>query len=258
VIVITGPGRSGTSLLARLYQELGFDPVEGGGGWEEPIRGGLEDIEVGRLNLEIIRALKMQARPSPLADRAKRLLDRRPPGGGREATEGGGALGAPSLRIAVLQRTIGRRIRLQSWDDLDAVAERFGEQLRELAARRAVVKDPQFCQTLAVWAAAKAPIEQVVISLRETTATAQGLLELGHLPAWARQSAPNHVAYRVGLLMTAVVDHRLPHVVVRFPDFLHEAESLYDSLCFPAPVDRERFLEVFAALVNPGLVHNWR
>jgi hypothetical protein len=258
MIVVTGPGRSGTSLLARLYQELGFDPVEGGGGWEDTINGGLEDIEVGHINLQIIRALGMQSQPSAIADRAKRILGARP---SSQIAVGGASDGSQpthSLRRWAEERTIGRRVRLQRWSDLDAVAERLGPQLRDLGGHRRVAKDPQFCQTLAVWAVAKAPIDQVVISLRETTATAQGLLRSGHLPIWATRNGPNHVAYRVGLLMTAVVDHRLDHTILRFPDFLQQPELVYDSLRFPAPVDRQHFFEVFAALVNPDLVHNWR
>ena len=257
MIIITGPGRSGTSFLARLYQALGFDPVEGGGGWEDSINGGLEDVEVGCVNLEIIRALRMQGQPSVLANRAKRVLGSRSP---RQGIHIGGpetSSSARSLQLEILERSIGRRIRLQRWGDLDEVAMQLGSRLRELGSQRVIVKDPQFCQTLAVWAIAKAPIAQVVISLRETTATAQGLLRTGHLPTWATQNAPNHVAYRIGLLMTAVVDHRLNHTVLRFPDYLQQPELLYDSLTFPARVERQHFLEVFAALVDPDLVHNW-
>ena len=35
MIVVTGPGRSGTSLVAQLYRELGFDP---GGRWHDDVR----------------------------------------------------------------------------------------------------------------------------------------------------------------------------------------------------------------------------
>src|SRR5271155_2443635 len=54
MIVITGPGRSGTSLLARLYGELGFDP---GGRWEPAVHAGFEDREVVTVNLELARAM---------------------------------------------------------------------------------------------------------------------------------------------------------------------------------------------------------
>lgn len=257
MIIITGPGRSGTSFLARLYQSLGFDPVPGGGGWEESINGGLEDLEVGRVNLEIIRALRMQSQGSIVADRAKRILDRRPSSKASPGVSPGSASSA-SVLGELMAWTVGRRIRLQRWGDLAAAAATVGPQLRDLAVDRDVVKDPQFCQTLAVWASSRAPIEQVVISLRETRATAEGLVRVGHLPTWAARNAPNHVAYRVGLLMTAVVDYRLDHVVLRFPDFLHRPDYLYEVLKFPAPVERRVFIEAFGRLVNPDLVHNWR
>lgn len=256
MIIITGPGRSGTSLLARLYQALGFDPVEGGGGWEDSINGGLEDIEVSRVNLEIIRALRMQRESSTMADLARWVLGPRSPRCEVHLDDPGAPSSTSALQL-VLERSIGRRLRLQSWGDLDQVASRLGPRLCELASQRLIVKDPQFCQTLGVWAKAKAPIAQVLISLRDTTATAQGLLRTGHLPTWATHNAPNHVAYRIGLLMAAVVDHRLDYTVLRFPDFLQQPEELYDSLTFPAPVERQQFLEVFTTLVNPELVHSW-
>jgi hypothetical protein len=47
MLIITGPGRSGTSLLALFCKELGFDP---GGTWHDPVDAGLEYPPVVRIN----------------------------------------------------------------------------------------------------------------------------------------------------------------------------------------------------------------
>lgn len=257
MIVVTGPGRSGTSLLARLYQELGFDPVVGGGGWEDTINGGLEDIEVGHLNLEIIHSLGMQSPPSLLADRVKSAIAPRPAPAPQAPSDGSTGPSVAGLGERVAVAVLGRRLRTMRWDRLDEVVERLGPRMRQIASTRQVVKDPQFCQTLHAWAAADAQVEQVVVTLRNTGATASGLLRTGHLPSWVESNAPNHVAYRLGLLFCALYDHRLEHAVLRFPDFLKEPEHVYDAIRFPAPVERDRFTEVFRSLVDPGLVHSW-
>jgi len=51
MLVITGMGRSGTSVLAALCQRLGFDP---GGAHVEGINAGLEDPDVVAVNAEIL------------------------------------------------------------------------------------------------------------------------------------------------------------------------------------------------------------
>lgn len=56
MIVITGPGRSGTSFLADLYRHLGFDP---GGGWKDDVRAGLEEHETVEINSELARRLSV-------------------------------------------------------------------------------------------------------------------------------------------------------------------------------------------------------
>ncbi len=47
MLIITGPGRSGTSLLALFCKEMGFDP---GGTWHEFVDAGLEYPPVVRIN----------------------------------------------------------------------------------------------------------------------------------------------------------------------------------------------------------------
>src|SRR5438034_4901812 len=65
MIIVTGPGRSGTSLVAAVYRELGLDP---GGTWYPEIRAGFEDPEVIEVNKRIIRDLglsPLDPRPVP-------------------------------------------------------------------------------------------------------------------------------------------------------------------------------------------------
>jgi hypothetical protein len=52
MLVITGMGRSGTSVLAGFCRQLGFDP---GGGFHEGINAGLEDAEVVSINEHLMR-----------------------------------------------------------------------------------------------------------------------------------------------------------------------------------------------------------
>ena len=54
MIVVTGVGRSGTSLIAALYQELGFDI---GGGWVPSINAGLEAPDVVEANERLMADL---------------------------------------------------------------------------------------------------------------------------------------------------------------------------------------------------------
>lgn len=63
MIVITGPGRSGTSFLADLYRNLRFDP---GGGWQDTIRAGREQKDVVAINSAIMEELNV-----PRAGRAE-------------------------------------------------------------------------------------------------------------------------------------------------------------------------------------------
>ena len=51
MLVITGMGRSGTSVLAALCRRLGYDP---GGAYVEGINAGLEDPEVVAVNADIL------------------------------------------------------------------------------------------------------------------------------------------------------------------------------------------------------------
>ena len=53
MIVITSPGRSGTTFLALLYRELGFDP---GGQYRQSVSAGMEDSVFSRMNEQLSAA----------------------------------------------------------------------------------------------------------------------------------------------------------------------------------------------------------
>ncbi len=55
MLIISGPGRSGTSVLAVFCKEMGFDP---GGTWYDPTDAGMEYPLVARINDSIINTIR--------------------------------------------------------------------------------------------------------------------------------------------------------------------------------------------------------
>jgi hypothetical protein len=251
VIVVTGPGRSGTTLLASLYRELGFDP---GGRWTPAVRAGLEDREVVTLNLAVARALGVSIRER----RGGRVLEAL--GGLVRASDG---RVTPALRRPLVAAVDGMRYwrstpDLMDWRALEPTAERFGEQMRALAATRAVVKDPRFCFTLRAWLAAGAPVEAVVFTVRPLDAMADSRVRVGMYSRRARDWARHNYCYGIGLLTTAVAEHRVALTTLRFPDFVKDPGYLYDVLPLPQPRTADEFQRAFSAVVDPSLVHDER
>jgi len=225
LIVITGVGRSGTSYLASVYRELGFDP---GGRWQPDINAGLEADDVVAANERLARDLGLRFFGAPPRSKVERWMPQR-----RSAYHG------------------------VDPEAIDALADGYGEELRALS-RRAVAKDPRFCWTLAVWAAAGATIDHVVISVRAMDAIVDSRVAAGHLRFGPRHVAVNELVHGLGLCVAAVVDHRLPYSVVRFPDYLDDPAGLHAALAFPGPVDEARFAAAAGAVARRDLVHDWR
>ena len=238
MIVITGPGRSGTSVLAELYAQLGFDP---GGEWYGELRAGREAHEVVVLNEAIMRDLGIGVPTRNLRWGGRPL---------EEALPMGRALLG---RVQAIPEFIGRRARVR-WGRFDQVVRRHRRAIHDLSVSRGVAKDPRFCWTLGVWAAAGAPIDHVLVSLRAIDAVVRSRIALGHLAPASAEAARNALTYAVGLCLLAVHEHRLDHAVVRFPDFLRDPGSLYAAMRFPEPVPRERFDEAFARVAEPDRV----
>jgi hypothetical protein len=254
MIVITGPGRSGTSLVAQICKELGMDP---GGVWNPTARAGFEDRQIVLANRMIIRDLGIRGS----GRRFGFLPDERIPSRAKSF--------AKSLVPEPRQRQIRSLVRhppwrskhrmdVIRWDRFEDVVSRHAETLRELAANRPASKDPAFCWTLGVWGAAGAPIDHVVIAIRSLDAMAQSRASQDWLSRRSLGGIKNWFAYGFGLLMSAVYDHRLSYGIARFPDFLSRPEDLYAAIRFPPSVTYERFLEVFRRHVKPDFVHDQR
>jgi hypothetical protein len=239
MIVITGPGRSGTSVLARLYQELGFDP---GGQWHPEVNAGLEAPAVIAANTDIAADLGMSflrprlSVPAPAAP-ASRLVPR----GARRR----------------IYRALARRTapQLMDWSRFPEIVDTYRDRLHELADERAVVKDPRFSWTLPVWAAAGVPIEQVVVCLRDLSAMSASREAAGHT-SFNGNDLRNGLVYAIGMTVTTVQDYALPHCILRFPDLLEDAASLHRRLLFPEPVEEHDLGDALARLRRPDLVHH--
>jgi hypothetical protein len=251
VIVITGPGRSGTSFLALLYRELGFDPD---GEWVAQTNAGLESRAFSRLNTKLAAALGTVASPRQGA-KSFRSLERL-----RTASEH--RLPAPvAARVNTFLGMVGDRrssLEVMDWSKLDAVVQEHGERLRTLSAKTEVVKDPRFCWTLQAWLAAGASISGVILALRPLDAMVESRIRVGMIPEESRVWAKNRFAYGIGLVMAAATEYRVPVTIVRFPDFLDDPDDLYRRLPLPEARSREQFHAAFVSVHDASLVHDRR
>lgn len=244
MIVLTGLGRSGTSFVALLYRELGFDP---GGEWYDDMNAGMEAESVVDLNSMIIRELGIGYPLRELPGWARRGRERLPPAL-RRALQG---------RFEVVPE-IGARRPAARWERFPAVVERLGAHLVEEAAAREVVKDPRFMWTLGVWAAAGAAIEHVLVCLRNVDAVIGSRVRLGGLSAHSWNASKNALLLAVGMGLMALHEHDLAHAYVRFPSFLEAPRDLFEALRFPRPVAWEAFSEAFGRVADQKRVHDWR
>lgn len=219
VIVLTGPGRSGTSALAAIYAALGFDP---GGRWQDEVRAGFEDGEVVGLNRELAPALGMTVEHDlgPFG-----RIRRRKPGPPRPL----------------------------DWSRLPAIVDQFGDRLVRAAQNRVVVKDPKLLWTLPVWAAAGAPIEHVTLSIRQPSKSAASRQEMP-LATFTATETMSAFTFGLGAAMMAVHEHDIPLSLLRFPQWLDDPEGVYAACRWPRPVSFDRFRTAFAEVVDPGLV----
>jgi hypothetical protein len=248
VIVITGPGRSGTSFLAALYRELGFDP---GGGWNPEAQAGLERGSFIRANMELADALGVVAAP----EKGPRFLSRLSSGADHRLPP---TLAKPVQQVFTTLRYHRTAVDLGTASDLDDVVTRFGERLRSLASDAQVAKDPRFCWTLQAWLASGAPISAVVVALRPLDAMVDSRIRAGMLQPEARGWAKSNFTYGIGLVMSAATEYRVPTVLLRFPDFLDEPRQLYERLPLPEERTWSAFEEAFAKVHDASLVHDHR
>jgi hypothetical protein len=251
MIVITGPGRSGTSFLAALYSELGFDT---GGTWNPDANAGLEDFEIRDVNLELAEQLGVSIRERR-GGRTLQLVSR-----SIRATRGriSPKVRRPVVRAVDALRYVSSTPDLMRWNVVSDVAERYGERLRFLSVNRQVVKDPRFCFTLRAWMASGASVDSVVFTIRPLDAMADSRLRANMYRRSARDWARHNYCYGTGLLFAVTTEYRLPVVVLRYPDFLYSAPKLFEALPMPEPVSAEEFRRAFDVVYDPSLVHDDR
>jgi hypothetical protein len=223
VIVITGSGRSGTSVLSLLYKELGFDP---GGNWIPEARAGLEHGDFWKFNNKLAAEIGATMLHPP-----KRLRDKP---------------AAPAKS----------RVRLARWDRLDAVVETHGARMVELAKKTPVVKDPRFIWTLPIWLAAGAEIDHVVITVRAMEDVVASRQAAGQ-SEFSAVELRNSLTYGLGVATATVIAHDVSHSFIRFPDFLSDIDGLYTALRFPEPVAFDRFQAAAASVFDHDQVHDW-
>jgi hypothetical protein len=226
--------------VASLYRELGFDP---GGDWVPTWNGGYEAADVVGINQEICEDLGLTLYsprlevPAP----ARRLARQLVPGTARLA-----------VRRVLLRR---RRPNLLPWDRFDEVVETYRSRIVAAASHHSVVKDPLFCWTLNVWAAAGADISHVLVCARRFDSVVQSWKATGFLE-FSDEAAKNSFAYGLGLCMTAAVDYGLPYAVMRFPEDLERPDQLFAAMSFPTHVSREQFMDAFARIAKTDWVHH--
>lgn len=251
MIVITGPGRSGTTFLAMLYRELGFDP---GGRWNPLLHAGMEARQFSEFNNDLAEALGTVGAPQK-GTRSRRSLHHMSSFSAERLPD---PLHARLDSLLSSLRYHRNAADLMDWTKLDAVVDRYGEEMRELAVSKQVVKDPRFCWTLHAWLASGAAIDSVVLAIRPLEAMAESRIRVGMIPERARTWAMNNFAYGIGLAMAAITQYRVPVEILRFPDFLDNPQDLYDRLPFPEKRSWTEFLTAFEKVHDASLVHDLR
>lgn len=248
MIVITGPGRGGTSFLAGLYRELGFDP---GGAWNPEVNAGLEAKPFQRVNTEVAAALGTVAAPRG-GPRSLRRLDR------QSAKRLPASVNRHVHSALNVVRYRGNTIDLMDWSKLDSVVAEYGDEMRKMAKETAVVKDPRFCWTMQAWLASGVAVSSVVLALRPLDAMTDSRIRAGMIPDRARSWATNNFAYGIGLVMAAATEYRVPVEILRFPDFLDQSRELYDRLPLPEERTWHDFDIAFTKVHDESLVHDRR
>jgi hypothetical protein len=246
MIVVTGVGRSGTSMIAALYEELGFGT---GGRWVESINAGLEDPQVVETNEALMAELNLFGAKRTILPVAWKRTVKRHVSADRLKRARGVVTRGPHLPSRA-------DLRLLDWDRMDGVVEKHRVRLQELSADRPLVKDPRFRFTLEVWLRAQADISHVLLSVRELEAAMRSRVAAGYERDHAGGELRNWLVYGLGLCMDSLHTHRVPFDVVRFPDFLDQPEILFDAMTFPRPVERSRFMAAFKRVARPDMVHH--
>jgi hypothetical protein len=245
VIIITGPGRSGTSFLAKLYVELGLDI---GGQWYPEISAGYERDVIVSINKAIMRDLGLRNLDLSHESVVQVLMNLLPV---RRLAR---SQRLKSLIYTLPGMTNGRPGHLR-WERMDQVVEKYRPALIDLSRSYPVAKDPRFCFTLPVWIAAGIDIDHVLMAVRSFNGIVNSMTSIRH-PFHSEGVVKNILAYGIGLCLSTIYEHRLSHNLIRFPDFLDHPEKLFCALRFPMEVTKEEFLQVFESIVRREFVHD--
>jgi hypothetical protein len=245
VIVLTGPGRSGTSLLALLYRELGFDP---GGHWNADARAGLEDRRCVDLNQAVLDGMgtSPNGRRGDVPPAVRSTLRRVLPQGLRQ-----------KARQRFRDHTPQRTLPPVRWSRVPAIVEELGPQLRAYAGDTAVVKDPRFCFTLGVWLASGARIDHVVVTVRDSAASASSRVAADLSKFADDDLMRTSTVLGLGALFDVLLNAEVPHRVLRFPTWPADVDAL-TTLPFPGPVPvpAERVRAAVEQVFEPSLVRH--
>lgn len=247
MLVITGAGRTGTSVLAAIAKDLGHDV---GGKWKAHVRAGLEESRAVCLNNCLMESLKIDGpfgEPFRPVSLAMRVLPNVMPwfSVGKRAA---GKLGS----MEFLRR---RRPRRPRWEYMETAVERFGEDLRKYAQSRAVVKDPSFLWTLPIWLRAGARIEHVIVTMRNVEMIRESRQGAGLSQGLSDAGFRESIAMGYGETWLALeLTSKTTYSVLKFPDFLHDPGLMYRSLGMPLGANAEEFERGVEAVVRPELV----
>jgi len=250
MIIITGPGRSGTSVIARLYQELGFDP---GGAWIPKVNAGLESPDIVAVNDAIIKELGIET----LLGNSLALRYRFP------KIYSFGSIIKPLLPQRIRKRVrpmlmlmnASKDVQLVRWEKLADVAKKYKIVLHDISDSHIVAKDPRFCWTLMVWAVVGVQIEKVLICVRSINSMVRSRFSAGHLKVRSMSKAKNSLIYGMGLCITALHTYNIEYNIIQFPSFLRQPRKLYAAMVFPTPIEYAQFLHVFNHVVDLNKVH---
>ncbi len=221
MVVITGTGRSGTTLLARLYQELGYN-VGGGEEWWDEADAGLEPADVNELNLGIMRQLALPSGFPGKAFAAKiwRFINKLiPKGAKRGVTE--------TIRNS---RIVRNNLILNRYSDISKVAEQHKDEIISISKKYEVAKSPTFARALPVWIEAGADIDHVIISARDVESVTKSQERAGFLRYDSFDMGCNHYALLAGMCLSTVVKYDVSFTIMQFPKFVEDHSHLYENL----------------------------
>lgn len=251
MVIITGLGRSGTSVLAQICTKLG---VAVGGEWNASINAGLEDTQVARLNDDIMTFL---GRKSANLDHGQSQLPQWLRG--HSATtwllKHLGRRSRHYLKQAYWKAQGGVQLGDLDSDTISRAAERFRDEVLAIPFQ-GVVKDPRFLLTLPVWICAEANIERIIVTTRSLDPVIASRSEASHLATSQRAPVISELLHDLGCCMHFANIYRIPSSILVFPNFLNQPQSISNALGLNDPEDVLAVQQALEEVYNPAKVHH--